>query len=92
MVPVFQEYYNIIFEICQNIYRSYVDRYIKKRYVVIPKEEFFVMKQCHQWYLSNPEVNRISLERVVTIMNTQTPIHINRLIKNFKLAKAENVI
>lgn len=92
MVPTFNEYYNIIFQICQNIYRAYVGRYIKKQFITIPKEEFFVMKQCHDWYLTNPTEHRISLQQVINIMNQQTPVHINRLIKKFKEDKKQQEI
>lgn len=83
-IKKFEEYESIIYEIGKNIYKSYVDRYIKKQYVSLAKEEFLVMKACHSWHLENRRTNRISLNLVLKNINNQLPTSINRMIKRYK--------
>jgi len=78
---VFDEYENHIYEIAKNIYKSYVDRFIKKIYVTAPAEEFNTIKEIHNWHLENRVDNRISLNKVVEVLNTQTPTNINKMIR-----------
>lgn len=82
---VFEEYENILYYIAKNIHRAYVQRFIKKRYVTVPKEEFSIIRMCHDWHLSDRSNNRISLNKVIEAMNTQTPTVLNHMIKRFKL-------
>jgi hypothetical protein len=81
---LFDEYENILFDIARNIYNAYVNRYIKKMYVTMPSEEFYVMKECHTWHLRDKKKNRISLDFVISIMNKQQPTNLNHMIRRFK--------
>lgn len=87
MHTIFDEYENIIYNIAKTIYTAYVQRFIKKRYVSVPKEEFLIIKECHSWYMSNREENRISLQKIVNVLNEQTPTNLNHMIRRFKLEK-----
>lgn len=87
MHHIFEEYENIIYNIAKSIYTAYVQRFIKKRYVSVPKEEFLIIKECHSWYMSNREQNRISLDKIFNILNEQTPTNLNHMIRRFKLEK-----
>ena len=78
---VFDEYENRIYEIAKNIYKSYVDRFIKKIYVTTPVEEFNTIKEMHNWHIENRVENRISLNKVIEVLNTQTPTNINKMIR-----------
>ena len=91
MHPVFDEYENTIYNIAKSIYSSYVQRFIKKRYVSVPKEEFLIIKECHTWYMSNREENRISLDKIVGVLNEQTPTNLNHMIRRFKLEKSRQI-
>lgn len=93
-IPVFEEYENNLYDISKNIYNSYVQRFIKKRYVTVPGEEFQVIKECHSWHLSNKTENRITLEKVISVLNKQTPSSLNHMIRRLKseqLHKKENM-
>jgi hypothetical protein len=81
MVETFETYEDMLYTIANDIYKAYVSRFIKKEYVVIPKDEFSVMKLCHSWYLTNPTENRVRLEVVINIMNEQNSVKLNRMIK-----------
>lgn len=83
----FDEYEDNIYEIGKNIYASYIDRFIKKQYVTVPVEEFNVIKECHTWHIEDRLTNRISLNKVLDILNRQTPTNLNRMIRHLKLEK-----
>lgn len=85
MAETFDEYENTLFDIARSIYRAYVQRFIKKRYVTVPREEFAVIRECHSWHLTDRTENRISLDQVVRVMNQQSPTHLNHMIRRFKL-------
>lgn len=84
-VGTFDEYENILFDIARSIYRSYVQRFIKKRYVTVPREEFAVIREFHSWHLNDRKHNRISIDKVIEVMNTQSPTHLNHMIRRYKL-------
>lgn len=83
-VKLFDEYENTLYDIARSIYRAYVQRFIKKRYVTVPREEYAVIKLCHSWHLSDRTNNRITLDRVIKVLNEQTPTHLNHMIRRFK--------
>jgi len=85
MAQVFDEYENTLYDISRSIYRAYVQRFIKKRYVTVPREEFAVIRECHAWHLTNRTENRISLNKIISVMNQQSPTHLNHMIRRFKL-------
>ena len=88
MVNVFDEYENTLYDIGRSIYRAYVQRFIKKRYVTVPKEEFSIIQECHSWHLSDRTENRISLNQIINVLNKQTPTNLNRMIRRFKLEQS----
>lgn len=85
----FEEYENTIYKICQNIYESYVKRYIHKQYVTLPKEEYTISKACHTWHLEDRIKNRISLRKVQEKMNEQPANNINKMIRRYLHQKNE---
>jgi hypothetical protein len=87
MYNTFDEYENIIYNIAKNIYTAYIQRFIKKRYVTVPKEEFAIIRDCHSWYMSNRDENRVSLEKIINVLNEQTPTNLNHMIRRFKMEK-----
>ena len=87
--PVFDDYENTLFDVARTIYRSYVQRFIKKNYVTVPREEFQVIKACHNWHLENRTENRISLDKVISVLNNQPPTALNRMIRRFKTEQAK---
>jgi len=88
MSNTFDEYENTIYDISRNIYRSYVQRFIKKRYVTVPREEFSIIRECHSWHLNDRTNNRISLDVVINTMNQQPPTNINHMIRRYRLEQA----
>ena len=87
MIPSFDEIENNIYEIAKNIYSSYVQRFIKKKFVTVPIEDFSVIRECHKWHEENRLVNRINIDKIITVINQQTPTNINRMIRRFRTEK-----
>lgn len=89
--PEFEKYENIIYSISESIYRSYIDRFIKKNYVTVPSEEFRVIKQCHDWHCLDRLENKTNLHKVIELFNEQPPTNINRMIKRRILEEKEKL-
>jgi len=68
MRSVFEDYENILYSIAQNIYNSYVDRFIKKKWVTVAAEEFNVIRSCHSFHEQDRKKNRISIKKVIDIL------------------------
>ena len=82
---IFDDFENSIYEIAKIIHKAYLDRFIKNIYVIVPKEEYAVIKECHTWHLKDRTQNKINLIKVITILNTQNPTYINKMIRRFYL-------
>lgn len=64
------------------LYQSYVQRFIKKMYVVLPKEEFVVISELHKLYITNR--TPINLNTVSRVLNNSSAVQMNRMTKRFK--------
>ena len=81
-IDQFESYENILYGIAKNVYESYVERFIRKKYVTLPKEEYQIMRACHSWHLEDRVKNRMSLRKVIEKMNEQTPTNLNKMIRH----------
>jgi hypothetical protein len=79
----FDEYENTLYEIVVQILNAYINRFINKKFVTMPPEEYSVMKKCHAWHLLDRSTNHISFNRVMAIMNEQDPSLLNRMIRRY---------
>lgn len=89
MASTFDEIENNIYEVARNIYNAYVQRFIKKRFVTVPTEEFAIVRECHSWHEEDRVINRITLDKVIDVFNKQTPTAINRMLRRYKLEKEQ---
>ncbi len=79
----FEEYENILYNVAKIVYEAYVQRFIKKKYVTLPKEQYQIMRNCHAWHLEDRLKNRISLRKVIELMNKQEATSLNRMIRTY---------
>lgn len=86
----FDDYENTLCECAKTINKYYIDRFIKKKYITVPKEEYQVMTSCHEWHLQDRTKNRISLRKVSDILNEQPASNLNRIIRRFKNEETKN--
>ncbi|MDC0230793.1 hypothetical protein OAK19_02415 [Aureispira] len=87
---IFDEYEDLIYKAAQQINFYYIRRFIKKKYVTVPKEEYEVMKACHEWHKTDREKNRISIRKVISVLNDQSATSLNKIIKRVKNAQNQN--
>ena len=83
----FDDYENTIYDVARSINNNYIRRFIKKKYVTVPTEEYVVMKACHTWHLEDRGKNRISLRKVFELLNQQSPTNLNKMIRRFNAEK-----
>jgi hypothetical protein len=86
---LFLEYENILYQIAKLIRVYYIQRYIKNKYVTLPKEEYILMKKCHEWYLSNREDNRINVSKVLEILNQEDVLSIYKMIRRYQMNQTQ---
>lgn len=79
--PEFDKYERILRQVAIEIFESYQQRYIYKENVYRPPNEFYVMKKCHEWHVSDRQNNKIYLEKVIEILNEQNPSSLNKMIR-----------
>ena len=89
MELVFNDIENTLYDIAKNIYTAYVQRFIKKRFVTVPSEDYAIIRTCHKWHEEDRAVNRISIEKVINVMNQQSPTALNRMLRRFRAEKRE---
>ena len=80
----FDNYENILYECAKQINYNYIKRFIKKKYITVPREDYQIMKKCHQWHLQDRERNRISLTKIIEVMNEESATVLNRIIRKHK--------
>lgn len=90
-IPVFEKYENVLIELARKIHRAYVNRFINHQYVSLPQPEYFVMQTCHSWHIQNRIHNKISHDKVLDIIDNQTPTSLNRMIKPYLSSKNQTV-
>ena len=83
-IEVFEEYENILYNVAKKIYHSYVQRHIKGNWSTLPQEEYVVDKVCHMWHEEDRKNNRISLEKIIQVMNEQPPTNLNKMIRHYR--------
>ena len=83
-VASFQYYETCIIEICNLILKGYINRYIRKQFVVLPLEQFIVMSEVHKWHVLDRDHNKVNINIVLQTLNQQNPVSINRMIKKYR--------
>ena len=83
MKETFDEYENSLYAIAKTIHTSYVTRHIKNKWSQLPTEEYRVDKACHAWHEEDHKNNRVKLEKVVELLNTQPATNLNKMIRRY---------
>ena len=78
---IFDTYEDALHRIARIIYQFYVSRYIKNQFVTLPKEEFLVMKKCHDWYLQDRLNNKIFSKVVFEFLSQESPLNLYKMIR-----------
>jgi len=81
MCKTFDMYETYISNIAKNIFNSYIERFIKKKFVTVSQEEYIIVKACHNWHLQDRKRNIVNLKKVLEEINNSSPSLINKMIK-----------
>jgi hypothetical protein len=65
------------------IYNAYVSRFIKKQYISIPKELYYVMRLAHSWHIQDRNANKIYYQKIVSFVNQQEPKLMTSMIRSY---------
>ena len=57
----------------------------------MPKEEYQIMKNCHDWHRLDREQNRISLRKVIEIINKENASNLNKMIRRAKNSQKQYI-
>lgn len=82
---VFLEYENILYQVAKLVRFYYIQRYIKNKYVTLPKEEYILMKKCHDWYLLNRNDNKINVTKVLEILQNEDTLSLYKMIRRYQI-------
>jgi hypothetical protein len=85
MESTFNEIENTIYDIALYLYRSYVARFIKREHITLPKFEYKLMELCHSWHMEDRATNKVSVNKIIDILNNQSPSNLNHMIRRFKM-------
>ena len=77
-------YENTIAIIAKQIHNSYINRFVNKNQVVVSKEEYRIIRECHGWHISDREKNKVTLNVVLRVLGEQRYFStVNSLIKRY---------
>jgi len=77
-------YENTIFQIAKFIHSSYMERFVNKKQVVVPKEEYVIIRECHGWHIQDRQNNKVSLNVVLSTLNQSKFLTLlNFLVKKY---------
>lgn len=80
----FLNYEFIINMIAKGIHNAYMSRFIGKKHVVVSKEAYQIVKECHGWHISDRENNKVTYNQVLNVINHDRFVStLYHLIKNF---------
>jgi hypothetical protein len=77
-----------VFEsVCNNIYKKYINRYVRKRVAILPPEQYNIMKEVHEEYVRTR--TPISIKMVESILNRQSPRQLHYVFEQYKKRQVE---
>jgi hypothetical protein len=79
----FESCENDIFDLTRSLYTSYVNRYIKGEHVILPKCEFEVLREAHEWHKEDKKTNKVYYTRIMDIINALPPNKILTLLRSY---------
>lgn len=77
----YEEYLNTFANMILN---EYIKRYIKKKFVELDPQVHYILKLSHAWHNEDRDNNKINIDKVKEIINKQSAIFLNKIIKTYK--------
>ena len=85
----FQIYEKILYNVAVRILKCYIRRYIRKQYTSLPKLEYLIMKECFEWYHENTTENKVTIAKIISILNTKPAPYLHSLIKLVQMKRQQ---
>ena len=82
---MFDDFEEILYKVARKIYSAYIERYIKNKYITLPKEEYILLKKCHDWFLENKKQNKVFTRKVVEFLNQESALNLYKMIKRYQM-------
>lgn len=79
---VFQKFEFIISKIATFIHYSFMERYIRGKYITLPKEEYIVLRKCFEYSQQN---GTLTCDDVLHILNFENPLYVYKMIHRYKM-------
>jgi hypothetical protein len=86
-IPDFEKHERDIFEIGDYLYNAYISRFVYKEFCSVPSEYYTIIRQCHGWHILDRANNKITLNKVLSVMDEQPGYVLNRMIKVYNETK-----
>jgi hypothetical protein len=84
ILPFEEDFNTIVDVISKNIHKTYIDRFVQKQYATVPKDQYFIVKQCHNWHKEDRIANIVTRAKVREIILSQNATSLNHLYKSEK--------
>jgi hypothetical protein len=88
LLELYPEYYSYIagYEMLLNvaaeeIYNGYVARFIQRKYIVLPQEIWFAVKDLHDLFFQDPIANKISSKLIASYIKGLSAVKLNKMIR-----------
>jgi len=81
----FDEYETKIYETAKFLLHAYIARFARGEWKTVPKNEYeHIIRPCREWNLENPAQNKVTLNKVIDMINEQSPQFLNSCIRRLK--------
>jgi hypothetical protein len=90
LVDSFDLYEDLLEMAVNDIHNAYMARFIHREHVRVSQAEYAVVRTAHTWYKEGREIGekrRVTKQVISDILNEQTPMTLNAIIKKIKYEK-----
>ena len=87
----FAEWEDAMQHICSNVLRKYIERYINHNTAILPREQYTLMTQLHQYYMNvlKPQRQRAEMQHIWEILGKWQERDVNVLFKEYQSRKRQ---
>lgn len=72
----FINFHQVIGDICINVYRKYRNRYVRKQVAIAPQEQFYIMKELHEKFITSEKQDIITQDKVTQYIFNLPPARV----------------
>lgn len=78
----------ILNDICKNIFKKYLARYVYKQFAILPPSQYKIITKLHQLYKTK-SINKVTYDEVVKVVDTLPSNELYSIIKNYENNKRD---